>query len=279
MLARIVVSRLCCHWSSDHCRLEFIIERAAVSHRKTAAGGAILPSNTSNAGGHRPYSSSSNLSFVLQSQTQSFLMLIIEEIFRRPEVIAYLRHIADALDENSLVFALETNVELESLEGVSALIGNANSSSSDVGGGSIGNLCLSIIEPLCKRLESTATADAVPMAIRGLVRALSRVNCGVSAEQVLSEHLVRGIFRWVRQLLPSQIDDVQSSNFYDVNSQHQSFMVKEDENDLIERLQRLVRMCFGAEQSIPLTLCLSDTAALSRSKWVMSRYVCFIFIF
>ena len=44
-----------------------------------------------------------------------------------------------------------------------------------------------------------------------------------------------------------------------------------DQTAIVDRVQDMMHLCFGQDPGRTLTLCLSDTAAMSRSKWLISR--------
>jgi hypothetical protein len=114
----------------------------------------------------------------------------------------------------------------------------------------IGDLCSLVVEPLCQRLDSAAKSGMIPMLLVQTTAALSKVKGRLSAEDIFTEVLIPRI----------------------VNRAFNSDRVKSNPM-IVSRVVNLLCKCFGRNHKSSIVLSLSDTAALSRSKWLVNRFL------
>jgi hypothetical protein len=112
----------------------------------------------------------------------------------------------------------------------------------------IGDICSLMVEPLCQRLEIAATSGMIPSLLLQTTAALSSIKGRLSMEDIFSE-----------MLIPRIVNRIFS------NTRTNSMIVT--------RIVNLLRICFGRNPHPNLVLSLSDTAALSRSKWLITRFL------
>jgi hypothetical protein len=128
-----------------------------------------------------------------------------------------------------------------------------------------GDICSLLVEPFCKKLESATISGMMPRILRYTARALTRSECDISPSDLLAKLFVPQIAQIIFQK--------------HLNSAEPSRNGETDHIKVIDRIQDLFQLCFGRDLGKNVNLCLSDTAALSRSKWLISRYNIYIIYF
>jgi hypothetical protein len=112
----------------------------------------------------------------------------------------------------------------------------------------IGDICSLIVEPICQRLEVAASTGMIPMLLLQTTSALFNIKGRLSMEALFTE-----------ALLPRIV--------------HRIFGNTKTNQAILTRIVSLLCICFGTNPRPSIVLSLSDTAALSRSKWLISRFL------
>jgi hypothetical protein len=174
----------------------------------------------------------------------ALFMLLLKEVASREEVTAFVWHLCAAADVNSVA------------------------SDSDVA-----DLCAKVVEPFCRRLEAAFSASYAPPTLIAALRVLSQHQSvsDITPPQMLCGCVVSGLCDYIRQF-----------NARNEASRERS-MSDEHLEVVTGRVKDLLLACFDLQEvsnemrgdsrnAGPLKLSLSDYAALSRSKWLLSRY-------
>jgi hypothetical protein len=266
-LAHFVVHRLCVYWSAGQRNLEDILYAAACSEmapsgsggNKTfstladaqefslSSGGGVSSTNrpkeaffgpTSGLGASMGAENPSMLTRVnggaVRSAGGSFLQALLHEISNRIDVVVCVQGLCEGISVESLT--------------------------EDSG---VADLCARIVEPFCKRFEAAVVAGTVPIVLKHTVKAL--VKCDVPPIKPLDfiadcvlPHILNAILQKNKELE------------YTVGA---AYLADDQVLTVLERVRDLVNLCFNQDMARHLKICLSDQAALSRSKWFMERYV------
>jgi hypothetical protein len=179
----------------------------------------------------------------LEDDLKSSEETIVSEMFGSPSSFLglLLRDLTRRVDVVGFVLGLCEDMSIDNL--------TADSGVSD--------LCARIVEPLFRRLEVAFTLGHAPVALRGAIRVLSKPgDFGISASQFLSHCVLPHATNFIRQ--KSRRGEEMKLNSELVNS-------------LVERVRDLLQSCFDELLARKMQLCLSDAAALSRSKWLIAR--------
>ena len=113
----------------------------------------------------------------------------------------------------------------------------------------IGDLCSLVVEPICQRLDSAANSGMIPMLLLQTTAAVTKVKGRLTAEDIFTEVLIPRIVNRTFS------DRIKSNPM------------------IISRVVNLLCKCFGRNYRSSIVLSLSDTAALSRSKWLVNRFL------
>ena len=165
----------------------------------------------------------------------SFLPALLQEVSRRIDVAAYMQ-------------SLCADISIESLTEDSGMA----------------DLCARIVEPFCKRLEAAAAEGGVPSALRHTLRALNRCD----------RSLIKPRDMLVECLIPHIISALVKKNQQMEHARGASFEYDQMQS-IVDRVKDLLYLCFDQELAQGFTVCLSDQAAISRSKWFIERYAAF----
>ncbi len=123
------------------------------------------------------------------------------------------------------------------------------------------DLCGRVIEPVCRALEALASIGLVPSSLRGAVRVLVSTDCEVTATNFLASCIVPAVVRYVAAQCAKKEGQIRVTGQLDWSQQ------------TAERVKGLLNSCFQPDVGKQSLFCLSDTAALSRSKWLISRSI------
>jgi hypothetical protein len=251
--SHFVVHRLCNYISTHQTVLESILYKAA--QQKASVSRTTLKieytdcrarNSTETKGVSRDSFSDGNAEEIVVVEEvlgspSSFLGMLLRDLTRRVDVVAF-------------VLGMYEDMNIDSL--------TINSGVAD--------LCAQVVEPLCRRLEAAFTSGQAPAALRGALRVLSKPGVfGISASQLLSHCVVPQAANFILQK-NRRGDELSWS--VSMNADHI--------NVLVDRVRDLLHSCFDDLSSKKLQLCLSDAAALSRSKWLiarLTRFVVFLF--
>lgn len=119
----------------------------------------------------------------------------------------------------------------------------------------VADICSKIVEPICTRLYETTERQQVPILLKVILRAIHRHHHhALHAEDYLSIILTPYVCN-------ALVDNhVQRGLHMDPASQH-----------IVSRVRDLLYACFDPHVGKKLQLSLSDSAALSRSRWFIAR--------
>lgn len=235
---RILITRLYSPWSTDtsqqlalYTEILHNIDQSIDDFRYTQEGSSSKPS----------------VSVTQSNRWITFLQLVFDEIFRGPELIGYIRYLADAITpQGKLIITSKAAPEISSI-------------------------CTSIIEPICQRFSSTAEKSKVPCSLKTIIAACCSSKSKNSTLQILAESLIPKI---VQCVFGSTLKEV-----FKVTNPSASSLAFEDRAMLSDLIQELLKLCFGKstlkhnQNDHTITLSLSHSALLSRSKWHITRYV------
>lgn len=119
----------------------------------------------------------------------------------------------------------------------------------------VADICSNVVEPICSRLYDATERNTVPPLLKVILRAIHRHSDNViHAEDFMSIILTPYV---CNSLVDSQM---QRGLGMDPASQH-----------IVHRIRDLLFACFDHSLGKKLHLSLSDSAALSRSRWFISR--------
>jgi hypothetical protein len=121
----------------------------------------------------------------------------------------------------------------------------------------VADICSKIVEPICARLHSATEQNSVPFLLKIILRAIHcHSNNLIHSEDFLSIILTPYV---CNSLIDNQF---QHGLGMDSTSQH-----------IVNRVHDLLFACFDQSLGRKLQLSLSDSAALSRSRWFIARSV------
>jgi hypothetical protein len=210
-----------------------------------------------------------------QEKIACLLAALLEQVRCRVDVVAFMTTLCQDIDVTDRV--------------------RADSSVSELGA--------AIVEPLSRRFEHAIVSEAIPPIIRELLYMLSGTPCGVRPEDFLSalfaERLERHLsaklgpltagFRSLARKIQYNGADLDASHGQQYRSRPSLLMDSRasgsmsvtinDALTLISRVRDLLDLCFDRTPVGQTSLCLADTAALSRSKHILGRYDDMLMIF
>lgn len=281
--AHFIVHRLCVYWSCDQRIFEGIILQCSLPMRVSVNAGGIIDSVDDiweAEGGYEPFGFSQSAStaptfgghyttrthllaaslgeaggdaqetgssfatlYGAGCRSVSFLQALLHEIARRSDVVAFFQHLCE-------------DIRVESL------------TEESVG---IADLSARIVEPFCKRLEAAIAEGIIPHILLYTLRALAAATANPMRQRKGSNLLVTPYQFMCDCIIPHMVATVMKKNaklekIYGISlAAEPMFMI-------LDRVSDLLRICF--DQSVDkqrIQICLSDQAAISRSKWFIGR--------
>jgi len=123
----------------------------------------------------------------------------------------------------------------------------------------VADICTRVVEPFCRRLEAAVDTDTVPAALVHTIKALLGCESSpIKPRDFLAEcavpHILNALLGENRQA-----------------EERGEAMALEQLLVVVDRVRDMVNVCFDQEVSRQVQICLSDQAALSRSKWFVER--------
>jgi hypothetical protein len=242
-LAHFVVHRLCVYWSADQRHLEDIVHTAATAeapqHSPSHAAQSLADtlSNTADAKSGLLFTAG-NRSLLARlsganhsSSGGSFLHALLTEVACRLDVVVYVQSLCGGISVESLT--------------------------EDSG---VADLCARVVEPFCRRFEAAVVSGTMPIVLIHTLRALVRCERSPIAPLDCITDCV----------LPHILNTIVEQNKI-AETTLGACLSDEQVITILDRVRDLVNMCFN--QGVPkhLKICLSDQAALSRSKWFIER--------
>ena len=237
----LIIHRFCASWSSDPSAIETLIKAAAKS-KKVVKNPKFSISSSTKAPQTESWSHHQQ-QYLRSSNVPHLLSLISKEMSTRVEVVAFIRVIC-------------AGISMESI-------------SHDIG---VADLCGKVVEPICRRLEAAASglSHSFPSLLRiALVAVAKEDSAGLRPVDLLADCIIPNVKSFlmdaggldIRNNMADLEDDQLSSTAY---------------NHLLAATSRIIDLlclCLDQIPSKNLNLCLSDTAALSRSKWFVARCI------
>jgi hypothetical protein len=131
----------------------------------------------------------------------------------------------------------------------------------------IANLCFRVVEPICAKLEVVLLSGSIPAGLRYTLLALQQ---GSQGSDSLSHFNIK---KFLAQCINTHIANLLSAFNKHTMETGSTALSEYNCNLMINRVQYLFNLCFDQDVGKKLQLCLSDTAALARSKWLVTRSV------
>jgi len=128
-------------------------------------------------------------------------------------------------------------------------------------------LAFKVVEPICRRLEATIAAGTFPDRIQSCIVTLQRCGHFLTPNAILAEFIVPHVMRYLsirlQHMCENEVDE--SDPLHALNSRIHTH--------LVQKLRYAFLLTFDVINNDESNhgLCLSDSAALSRSKWYVSR--------
>lgn len=172
-----------------------------------------------------------------QAPWMSFYQCMLQELCSRPDMLGFIRHISDAGNIKSLL-----------------------SKPND-----IATLCVQVVEPICQRLDACASNGRLPSAFLNIIRDVAQSKHRNGGLIAFAEVLVPRICQWLlgrraKEVLLEDVNEEASLNTLSIS----------DTAQMADSLTNLLTQCFGRLEGAR-RLSLSQSAMLSRSKWLISR--------
>ena len=247
-LAHFVVHRLCVYWSADQRSLEDIVYTAAMceaAHLRGNISGVTGSGNNSSSiasAVQRPgllLFADSNPSLLTRlgggsasASGSSFLQAVLNEITNRLDVVVWVQSLCEGISVESLT--------------------------EDSG---VADLCARVVEPFCKRFEHAAVTGTMPIVLKHTLKAL--VKCESAAP-------IKPLDFIADCILPHILNTIMTRNKHAERSNSPA-LTEEQMQVILDRVRDMVNLCFNQDVARHLKICLSDQAALSRSKWFIER--------
>jgi hypothetical protein len=230
------VHRLCVYWSAEQRHLEDIIFTAATaeSTQHSRSFSDIINSDAHGKSGLLVSSQQSlltRLSGPTGRPSGSFLQALLTEVANRLDVVVYVQSLCGGI-------SVETLTE-------------------DSG---VADLCARVVEPFCRRFEAAVVAETMPIVLKHALRAL--VRCEASA--------VKPLDFLSDCILPHILNTIVDQNKI-AETTLGACLSDEQIETILDRVRDMVNMCFNQSVAKNFKICLSDQAALSRSKWFIER--------
>lgn len=183
-----------------------------------------------------------------QNDKQSFLAFLLQELAQRMDLMAFFHSLCQDLPEHDL-----------------------HQRDSEV---PIVDLCALIVEPICMKLEQVLLSKgslAIPSALKYTLLALHRGSEG-SVDWVRHGPVKRFLAQALTEYLPVYFQQKFKGISNNIHNDASNMMLSDGNyNVMVDRVKDLFYLCFDQDVGKKLQLCLSDTAALSRSKWLITR--------
>lgn len=236
-LAHFVAHRLCVYWSADQRHLEDIVFAAAKAESPRHSSSFREAITTNMAADHKAgllfNSQHSLLSRLGNANTGagSFLQALLSEIASRMDVVVYVQSLCGGISVESIT--------------------------EDSG---VADLCARVVEPFCRRFEAAVVSGTMPIVLKHTLRAL--VRCETAP--------IKPMDFIVDTMLPHILTTIVEQN--KIAEKAIGVCLSDEQIDtILDRVRDMVNMCFNQEIARHLKICLSDQAALSRSKWYIER--------
>lgn len=267
-LAHFVVHRLCVYWSAEQQQLEEILHAAAAAeapHHARSFADAMAGASSSSGGasgskggggtgtggrlsagvaaartGGLLFTANNSLLTRLSGPANasggSFLQALLHEISTRLDVVVYVQSLCEGISVESLT--------------------------QDSG---VADLCARVVEPFCRRFEAAVVSGTMPIVLKFALRAL--VRCEATP--------IKPLDFIADCILPHILSTILARNKV-AEETVGSALGAEQVQIILDRVRDMVNLCFNQDVARHLKICLSDQAALSRSKWFIER--CGIFL-
>lgn len=236
-LAHFVVHRLCVYWSAEQRNLEDIVYAAAVAEAPHHAKSFTEAMSSAGDHSHRTgllFTANNSLLTRLTGPANggSFLQALLNEISNRLDVVIYVQSLCEGISVESLT--------------------------QDSG---VADLCARVVEPFCRRFEAAVVSGTMPIVLKFTLRAL--VRCETTP--------IKPLDFIADCILPHILSTILTKN--KVAEETTGSALSPDQVQIIlDRVRDMVNLCFNQDVARHLKICLSDQAALSRSKWFIERY-------
>lgn len=246
VFAHVLVNRIFSQWSCDQKQLEAVLdlllqpEQPKSSIQQAINVGSLLYAQEKEEGkGNAYHLSIGDFAQALTSFKTSMapspspmLIYILYEIVCRVDVVAFVEHLCSDMIVDTLVI-------------------NSN----------VSEICSTIVEPLCSKLENAIDASQIPDILVYVMKLLAKYyHQNIHPKEFLASFLVPFVVNTI-----TIVHKKKEENGNPTLDDHHL-------NVVVHRVKDLLMLCFdqsAAEKK--LQLCLSDTAALSRSKWMLTR--------
>lgn len=228
--------RLCVYWSADQRHLEDIVFTSATAEAPQRGHNVteVLSAGGDTRSGVLFSPTASLLTRVngsLISSGGSFLQALLTEVAGRLDVVVYVQSLCGDISVESLT--------------------------EDSG---VADLCARVVEPFCRRFEAAVVAGTMPIVLKHTLRAL--VRCTASA--------VKPLDFIADCILPHILNAIVEQNKI-AETTLGACLSDEQVVTILDRVRDMVNMCFNQGVAKHFKVCLSDQAALSRSKWFIER--------
>ena len=161
----------------------------------------------------------------------SFLQTLLDEISTRLDVVVYIQSLCEGISIESLT--------------------------EDSG---VSDLCARVVEPFCRRFEAAVVLNTMPISLKHTICALVKCeDSNITPYDFLSTCM-----------LPHILNAIVEQNKYASNNLDVCLSDAQLET-ILDRVRELVGMCLSQDPVRHRKVCLSDQAALSRSKWFIER--------
>lgn len=189
-----------------------------------------------------PFSLGGNSSHLLQKSgsLSKLSVCLLYEVYCRPEIVVFLE---------ALVPRLSNDLGLSPESGVA-------------------DICAQIVEPLCSRLFDLVEKKAVPSLLRTVLRAINNHHCNSHMGSYGSSGSSREIH--AEDFLSAIITPYACNALIDAQMQR-GLNMDTGMQQIVNRVRDLLWASFDHDVGKKLQLSLSDSAALSRSRWLIAR--------
>lgn len=171
------------------------------------------------------------LSSTTHASGGSFLQALLNEITSRLDVVVFIQSLCEGISVESLT--------------------------QDSG---VADLCARVVEPFCRRFEAAVVSGAMPIILKHTLKAL--VRCEGSP--------IKPLDFIADSILPHILNAIVAKNKF-AESLNRPTLTDEQVQVILDRVRDLVNLCFNQDVARHLKICLSDQAALSRSKWYIEK--------
>ena len=176
------------------------------------------------------------LSSTTHASGGSFLQALLNEITSRLDVVVFIQSLCDGISVESLT--------------------------QDSG---VADLCARVVEPFCRRFEAAVVSGSMPIVLKHTLKAL--VRCESSP--------IKPLDFIADSILPHILNTIVAKNKF-AESLNRPTLTDDQVQVILDRVRDLVNLCFNQDVARHLKICLSDQAALSRSKWYIEKSLQYI---